>query len=119
MSCTFACLLVNLCLSVEAATGGGETMATANSDRDVFDIKMLYPTRDGTRVWTSAHWDNQNYVMDARHDRNDPQGISGKRGNGTLTVANGVLTMAGDEPRLYINPYQDTTWRDTELTVYY
>ena len=113
----FACLLMNLCLIVEAGTT--ETGAEADSDRDVFGIKMKYPTREGTRIWDSTHWDKHNYVMDARHDQNDPQGISGKRGNGTLTVSNGILTMAGEEPRLYISPFEGTTWRDTELTVYY
>jgi hypothetical protein len=117
MRSTLACLLASLCFSVGARTG--KCQAEAASGRDVFGIKMIYATRDGTRIWNSAHWDKKNYVMETRHDRSDPHGISGKRGNGTLTVADGILTMAGEEPRLYINPFEGTTWRDTELTVYY
>jgi hypothetical protein len=88
-------------------------------DRDVFGIRMLYSTRDGTRPWTSAHWTGREYVITDRLDGHDPQGISGKRGSGTLAVANGVLTMAGLQPRLYIHPYDAAPWRDVELTVYY
>ncbi len=89
------------------------------TDRDAFGIRMLYPTRDGARSWTSAHWTGRQYVVAERVDGQDPQGISGKRGSGTLTVADGVLTMAGPQPRLYIQPYAGTAWRDVELTVYY
>jgi hypothetical protein len=89
------------------------------ADRDVFGVRMLYPTRAGTRAWTSAHWAGRDYVITQRLDGNDPQRLSGKRGDGTLSVANGVLTMAGTQPRLYIAPYDGAPWRDIELTVYY
>ncbi len=97
---------------IAAAAGG-------SANRDVFGVQMLHPTRDGTRLWTSAHWTGRDYVMAARRDAQDPQAISGKRGSGTLSVANGVLTMAGTQPRLYIYPYDGVRWRDVELTVYY
>lgn len=98
---------------ITTATAGG------SSNRDVFGVRMLYPTRDGTRLWTSAHWTGRDYVMTERLDGRDPQGISGKRGSGTLSVANGVLTMTGMQPRLYIYPYDGAPWRDVELTAYY
>jgi hypothetical protein len=94
-------------------------VASAGADRDPFGIKMLNPTRDGARPWTSEHWKNQNYRIEARRDSNDPQGNSGKRGEGTLSVADGVLTMSGEQPRLYVYPFDDAPWRDVELTVYY
>jgi hypothetical protein len=119
MARKFLCLTMSLCLNVAAGTYKCATGTEANSDRDVFGVKMLYPTREGTRSWTSAHWDSRSYVIDARFDPNDPQGNSGKRGTGTLTVENGVLTMAGEQPRLYIYPFQGVPWRDAELTVYY
>src|SRR5436190_2155038 len=62
----FAFLLMTLCIVVEAGTT--ETGAEADSDRDVFGIKMKYPTRECARIWYSSHWNKQNYVMDARHD---------------------------------------------------
>ena len=99
--------------ATNVATGG------TSADRDVFGIRMLYPTRVGTRLWTSAHWTDREYVITERLDGNDPQRLSGKRGSGTLSVANGVLTMAGTQPRIYIAPYDGAPWRDVELTVYY
>jgi hypothetical protein len=106
-----------------ASPGFGQTPAAAgiggSAGRDVFGIRMLYATREGTRSWTSAHWTGHEYVVAERLDAQDPQGISGRRGSGTLSVADGVLTMAGPQPRLYLNPYDGAPWRDVELTVYY
>jgi hypothetical protein len=86
------------------------TAAGAFADRDVFGIRMLYPTRDGTRPWTSAHWAGRKHVIAERPDANDPQRLSGKRGSGTLSVADGVLTMAGAAAHL-ISPYDGAPWR--------
>src|SRR5262245_31147834 len=118
MSCIASCLVTALCLSVEPQAGQSKNTSDAPSDRDEFGVKMLYPTRDTAHTWTSAHWDNRTYTIDGRTDRNDPQGISGRRGDGTLTVSNGVLTMSGEQPRLYIYPFPDAPWRDAELTAY-
>lgn len=80
---------------------------------------MLYPTLGGRREWTSGHWAGRTYNITGRIDANDPQAISGMRGDGTLAVAEGILTMAGSQPRIYIYPYNGTTWRDVEFTAYY
>ena len=96
-----------------STTGGGMPQ------QDVFGIAMIYPTLPGSAAWTSAHWAGQNYTIGDMLDPLDPQGISGHRGNGTLTVASGTLTMSGSQPRLYIYPYEATGWRDVEFTVYY
>src|SRR5262245_49708661 len=119
MSCIAAYFLTTLCLRVETTASPCETANETTSNRDAFGVKMLYPTHDAARTWTSAHWDDRDYAMSGRIDRNDPQGNSGRRGDGTLTVSNGVLTMSGEQPRLYIYPFPDAPWRDTELTVYY
>jgi hypothetical protein len=109
-------LCLSLCLPAQQA---GTSQESQVSDKDVFGIVQKYPTRAGTKTWTSAHWQNATYRLDERRDGNDPQGISGKRGNGMLAVADGVLTMSGDQPRLYVYPYPDSSWRDVEVTAYY
>jgi hypothetical protein len=112
------CLIVSVCLAAQPAAGE-ETKPEASSGRDGFGVTMLYPSVAGSRPWTAAHWSDHNYVIDSRRDPRDPQGISGKRGDGVLTVEDGVLTMSGEAPRLYVYPYEGTTWRNTEVTVYY
>jgi hypothetical protein len=111
-------LLVAFSLAAKYRTNAEDIFQSENA-RDTFGIQQIYDTRTGSKVWTSAHWEKATYTLDERIDSHDPQGISGKRGSGMLTVADGVLTMAGEQPRLYIYPYAGFPWRDVEVTAYY
>jgi hypothetical protein len=86
---------------------------------DVFGIRRLYPSAASGAEWTSAHWDGETYAISARRDSNDPSGLSGMRGTGTLEVDDGVLTMGGSQPRIYVYPADGSAWRDLEITAYY
>jgi hypothetical protein len=86
---------------------------------DVFGIRKLYPSAASGAEWTSAHWDGETYSISARRDPNDPSGLSGMRGTGTLEVNDGVLTMGGSQPRIYVYPEDGSVWRDLEITAYY
>jgi hypothetical protein len=60
------------------------------------------------------------YAINSSTDENDPLGTSGMRGTGTLDVSEeGVLVMAGSEPRLYVYESEFGPWRNIEVTVYY
>jgi hypothetical protein len=93
--------------------GGGQSAV------DVFGIRKLYPSAASGAEWTSAHWDGETYSISARRDSNDPSGLSGMRGTGTLEVDDGVLTMGGSQPRIYVYPADGSPWRDLEITAYY
>lgn len=69
--------------------------------------------------WNSQHWGSGSYTLTQRIDPNDPQGISGMRGTGTLTVGGGNLVFSGSEPRIYFYPYSNQPWQNVEATVYY
>jgi hypothetical protein len=69
--------------------------------------------------WNSQHWDGNAYVISQRNDPNDPQGLSGKRGTGELTVDDGILTFGGSQPRIYFYPYENQPWQNVEATAYY
>jgi hypothetical protein len=86
---------------------------------DTFGIRKLYPSAASGAEWTSAHWDDETYSISARRDPNDPSGLSGMRGDGTLEVDDGVLSMGGSQPRIYVYPEDGSAWRDLEITVYY
>jgi hypothetical protein len=98
---------------------GGSAGASGASAVDVFGIRKLYPSASSGAEWTSAHWDGETYDISARRDPNDPSGLSGMRGDGSLEVDDGVLTMSGSQPRIYVYPEDGTVWRDLEITVYY
>jgi hypothetical protein len=96
-----------------AGSGGGSNAV------DVFGIRKLYPSAVDGAEWTSAHWDGEMYSIAERRDPNDPSGLSGMRGTGTLEVNDGVLTMGGSQPRIYVYPDAGSAFRDLEITVYY
>jgi hypothetical protein len=111
-----------------SGTGGGGANGSAGSGGssgggqgavDVFGILKLYPSAASGAEWTSAHWDDEAYSISARRDPNDPSGLSGMRGTGTLTVNDGTLLMGGSQPRIYVYPREGSVWRDVEVTVYY
>jgi hypothetical protein len=100
--------------------GGGSGGEAASGDSDVFGITELYPSAASEALWTSEHWTGGAYSITDRADDNDPLGISGIRGNGTLDVTGtGELVMGGSDPRIYVYEGEEGPWRDIEVTVYY
>ena len=110
----------------EAGAGGssgeaGGSGGSAGGGADVFGIEQLYPSAPSGAEWTSAHWDGgEAYSITSREDENDPLGISGMRGTGTLEVTgDGELVMGGSQPRIYIYPSDAGPWQNLEITAYY
>jgi hypothetical protein len=105
----------------QSGTGGGGMGGSSGSTGvDVFGITELYPSAPSGAAWTSEHWDGDAYEIDEREDPNDPTGLSGFRGTGTLEVTgDGELVMSGSQPRIYIYPGSGEPWRDLEITAYY
>lgn len=92
---------------------------TGDNGTDLFGITQLYPSTDDSLSWNSQHWSGVNYTLSQRIDPNDPQGISGKRGTGTLTIGGSELAFSGSQPRIYVYPYDNQPWQNVEATVYY
>jgi len=99
---------------------------------DVFGITEFFATKKGSLPWDSSHWSNGvdrslSSGNMAGKDPLDPTLWSEYRGDGDLHIdGQGVLTMSGRQPRLYINPYADRTtenpeqfFKNVEITVYY
>ena len=87
---------------------------------DAFGIRMLYPSAPGGIVWTSEHWLGAGYAIKDRIDAYDPLELSGMRGRGSLSVArSGELVMKGEQPRLYIYPPSEDSFKNVEVSVYY
>ncbi len=97
--------------------GGGGTEDAV----DAFGISQLHPSAPGGAEWTSEHWaDGDAYSITERIDENDPLGLSGMRGTGTLEVTgDGELVMGGSQPRIYVYPAEKASWQNIEVTVYY
>jgi hypothetical protein len=105
-----------------ASGGTGGSGGSGGSDGgglDPFGIRELYPSASSGAEWTSEHWDGEDYTIDDREDSNDPSGLSGMRGTGTLEVNDGVLTMSGSQPRIYIYESDSGPWQNVEVTAYY
>ena len=93
------------------------------------NIPYLYPTNPSVPMWTSEHWHNGNArsVSNSNRDPDDPSKLSQKRGSGSFKIdGNGILTMGGSQPRIYINGDLDGDnvsearfFKNTETTVYY
>jgi hypothetical protein len=90
-------------------------------------LPQIYPSNPNIPHWISTHWNNgKKYKIQGR-DKNDPTGLSQKRGTGKLLVkGNGILEMSGSQPRIYINGDLDGDgiseaifYKNTEITVYY
>ncbi|MSQ07240.1 MAG: PKD domain-containing protein [Dehalococcoidia bacterium] len=100
--------------------------ATANADvvLNRFGIVNKYPTVDGISTWDSLHWHNGvARTISGRDTPYDPTGWSQFRGSGTLKVdGQGILTMSGTEPRLYLNGVNlnpPKYWKNVEASMYY
>jgi len=104
-------------------TGGAGADGSGGSPTsgvDVFGITELYPSASSSATWTSEHWSGDSYEMAFGEDENDPSGLSGMRGDGTLAVnGEGELVMSGSQPRIYVYPGPSEPWQNIEVTVYY
>jgi hypothetical protein len=102
-----------------SGTSGAGGSGGGASAVDAFGIRQIHASAAPPLEWTSAHWDGETYAISARRDPNDPSGLSGMRGTGTLEVNDGVLSMGGSQPRIYVYPPEGRVFRDLEITVYY
>jgi hypothetical protein len=104
--------------------GGASVAVTVNNPpppggSDRFGIKHLYPSAAGGKNWVSA-WDNgrARTFSSGQADPYDPW----FRGRGNATYGadgNGVFSMSGSVPRMYIHdPQLLSSWRNVESTVY-
>ncbi len=89
----------------------------AMSEKDIFGIAKLYETALSEDVsWNSSYWNDKKYeVGGTLKDPYDPTKIARKRGNGTYKVNNGILSLGGSSPRLYI----DYNFLNVEHTCYW
>ena len=101
------------------ASGSGNAGSSGGGSLDPFGIREIYPTAPNGAEWTSEHWEGEDYTISGRSDPNDPSGLSGMRGDGTLSVEDGVLTMSGSQPRIYIYEPDSGPWQNVEVTAYY
>jgi hypothetical protein len=102
------------------ASGASSGGTSGGSGLDAFGVRQIYPSASSGAEWTSEHWQGDPYEIDGRTDPNDPLGISGMRGDGTLEVTgDGELVMSGSQPRIYVYPTESGAWRDVEVTAYY
>jgi hypothetical protein len=102
--------------------------AYASSGLDTFGIPQFYPTKPGTRVWTSAHWNNGiERTIKYESDPYDPTDWTEDHSSGTdgfRIDGKGVMTMSGSGPRFHINSLDSLKvpkqfYRDVEFTAYY
>jgi hypothetical protein len=107
--------------SSDAPADASSMVADASgSMRDVFGIEQLYPTRAGGAEWSSAYWqDGTRVLANGDRDPGDPLGLAGARGTGMLSRTDGVMTMSGAQPRLYIYEPSSAAWTNVEITLYY
>ncbi len=127
-------VLVSLIWSLKAsAIEVGDAYAGPVSGIDSFGITQFYPTKSGYQDWESTLWNNgnprniNNSFPFVNRDPDDLTGWSNRRGSGTLDIdGNGILTMGGSQPRIYVNPYAgdeetnpDQFFKNIESTVYY
>lgn len=85
------------------------------------DVVQLFPTIPGGREWYSK-WDNGNprTITDVNRDPDDSMFELRGRGDPQLVIdGNGVATLSGTQPRMYVNdPQEVLKWKNTEITVY-
>ncbi|MCX7725235.1 MAG: hypothetical protein N2053_00150, partial [Chitinispirillaceae bacterium] len=99
-----------------------------SQELDTFGIVELYPTKTGTRYWTSAHWNNGieravKYSSDP-YDPYDWTEDHSSETDGFRIDGKGTMTMSGEGPRFHINSLRNSKgvtqfFRDVEFTAYY
>merc|ERR1712176_461300 len=105
------------------------------------NLPAVYAPNPEVPSWDSDHWSNNKARELTPRDWYDETGLSQPRGkNPVLSVSDGVLTMSGDQPRIYLNPWTKPDkrhwslkeererlatsrplrfYKNTEVTVYY
>ncbi len=100
----------------------------AFSEVDTFGISQLYPTKAGSKLWNSAHWNNGvKRTITYDEDQYDPTGWTEDHSAGTdgfRIDGSGTMTMSGSGPRFHINSLKSSKvpaqfFRDVEFTAYY
>ncbi len=103
-------------------------LLAASTDLDTFGIARFYPTRAGTREWTSAHWANTKVrTVKYAEDAGDPTGWTEDHSGGTdgfRIDGQGTMTMSGSGPRFHVNSMDSSKvaaqfFRDVEFTAWY
>jgi hypothetical protein len=98
------------------------------SEIDTFGIVQLYPTKPGTKLWNSAHWNNGiKRTISYDSDSADPTGWTEDHSAGSdgfRIDGKGSMTMSGSGPRFHINSMNAMKvpaqfFRDVEYTAYY
>ncbi len=111
------------------ATGGTQTGGNGGAGgtpptTDVFGIPIFKRSKQPGYEWNSLHWGSGEPRSFEGRDPSDPTGWSIRRGNGDLMEIDGegVLSMGGDQPRIYFQPKSGESepfFRDIEFTGYY
>lgn len=103
-----------------AVLPNGPSLATADTNRDRFNIRMLNPTRLGGRTWV-ATWDNghRRVLASGQRDPDDSQFIARGDVSAIVIDGRGTAIVSGDAPRLYVyDEEQVRKWFNVELTFY-
>jgi hypothetical protein len=104
------------------------SLASAGAMVDTFGIARFFPTKAGTREWTSAHWNNGlARTFKYAPDTCDPTGWTEDHSGGTdgfRIDGHGMMTMSGSGPRFHINSLITTKvpsqrFVNLEFTAYY
>ena len=104
-------------------------------------LPAIYAPDPSVPSWNSDHWTTNKARDLTPRDWYDKTGLSQRRGKGpVLSISEGVLTMSGEQPRLYLNPWIKSDgrhwslkeerqrlaaskplrfYKNTEVTVYY
>lgn len=99
-----------------------------SAEADIFGITQFFPTKPGTRTWTSAHWNNgAARTVKYSDDPADPTGWTEDHSSSTdgfRIDGQGIMTMSGGGPRFHINSMDSSKvpaqfFRDVEFTAYY
>lgn len=104
------------------------TLALGQAGVDTFGIAMFLPTKDGSKIWTSAHWNNgTSRRIEYDSDPYDPTDWTDDHSGSTdgfLVDGAGVMQMSGGSPRFHINSLRSGAqgtqfFLNTEYTAYY